>query len=157
MKQIYRGILALVLACGAAYAQDKQPLESTLEQHRVVKAGDGTEKLEPAAAVKPGDVIEYDAIYRNTGHAPLSGVTATLPIPSNTEFVAGSAKPSNAKASVDGRAFADMPLVRKVVRDGRSIEEQVPVREYRYLRWYPGELGGDKSVKFSARVRVLEK
>jgi uncharacterized repeat protein (TIGR01451 family) len=157
MKQLYQGILAVAFACGPAFAQDKQPLESTLEQHRVVRAADGTEKLEPAATVKPGDVIEYDAIYRNSGNAPLTGVTATLPIPANTEFVAGSAKPSSAKASVDGRAFADMPLVRKVVRDGRSIEEQVPVREYRYLRWYPGELGGAKSAKFSARVRVLEK
>jgi hypothetical protein len=49
-----------------------------------------------------------------------------------------------------------MPLKRKAMRDGREIEEAVPVRDYRYLRWYPGELGGEKAMTFTARVRVVE-
>jgi hypothetical protein len=87
---------------------------------------------------------------------PVKNLEATLPIPSNTEFVPGSPNPAAAKASVDSRAWADMPLKRKAMRDGREIEEAVPVRDYRYLRWYPGELGGEKAMTFTARVRVVE-
>jgi len=56
---------------------------------------------------------------------------------------------------LDGKAYAAMPLMRKVVRDGKSVEEEVPYREYRFLRWFPGELGGDKTASFAARVKVL--
>jgi uncharacterized repeat protein (TIGR01451 family) len=156
MKQlVYGATLALALACGNAQAQQKGPLDSTLEQHRVVQAADGRETLEPAASVKPGDVIEYVATYHNTGRAPVTGVQATVPIPPNTEFVPGSARPADVKASVDGARYAAPPLMRKVVRDGKTVEEPVPVREYRYLRWSADRIGADQSVRFSARVRVV--
>ena len=149
-------LLALALASGAAHAQQKGVLESTLEQHRVGKAADGREALETAASVKPGDVIEYVAAYHNTGRAPVTGVQATVPVPPNTEFVPGSARPADAQASLDGTHYSAMPLVRKVVRDGKTIEEQVPVREYRYLRWKVPQIAGDQTVRLTARVRVLE-
>jgi len=155
-RMLYRAMLALVVASGIAHAQQKGPLESTLEQHKVVRAADGAESLAPATSVRPGDVIEYVATYRNTGRAPITGVEATVPIPANTEFVAGSARPASARASVDGTTYAPMPLVRQVVRGGRSAEEMVPAREYRYLRWSAPELGANQSVRFTARVKVLE-
>lgn len=155
-RMLYRAMLALVVASGIAHAQQRGPLESTLEQHKVVRAADGAESLAPATSVRPGDVIEYVATYRNTGRAPITGVEATVPIPANTEFVAGSARPASARASVDGTTYAPMPLVRQVVRGGRSVEETVPAREYRYLRWSAPELGANQSVRFTARVRVLE-
>jgi len=46
--------------------------------------------------------------------------------------------------------------VRKVVRDGKTSEEPVPTRQYRYLRWSAPELGANQSVRFTARVKVLE-
>jgi len=153
---VYTWTLAFAVAAASAHAQQKGPLESTLEQRKVVRAADGGESLAPAASVKPGDVIEYVATYRNTGRAPITGVEATMPIPSNTEFVAGSARPESAKASLDGATYASMPLVRKVVRDGKTVEEPIPAREYRYLRWSAPELRGEQSVRFTARVKVLE-
>jgi uncharacterized repeat protein (TIGR01451 family) len=160
MKQlVIRGAVALALALGAAHGQaqaQKGPLESTLEQHKVVQGADGRETLGSAASVRPGDVIEYVATYRNTARAPITGVDATVPVPANTEFVPGSAKPANAQASVDGVRYAAMPLKRRVVRDGKAVEEEVPAREYRYLRWHADEIGGEKAVRFSARVRVLD-
>jgi len=155
-RLVYRAVIVLAIASGAAHAQQKGPLESTLEQHKVVRAADGSESLAPAAAVKPGDVIEYVATYRNSGRAPITGVEATVPVPPNTEYVAGSARPATGKASVDGTTYAPMPLVRKVMRDGKSAEEPVPMRDYRYLRWSAPELGANQSVRFTARVRVLE-
>jgi uncharacterized repeat protein (TIGR01451 family) len=151
------GAALLALAPFAA-AQQKaaQPLETKIEQRKVVRAADGAESLVAAEAVKPGDVIEYTVTYRNTGKAGLSKLEATLPIPSETELVAGSARPANAKASTDSRTFADMPLKRTVKRNGVDVTEDVPLREYRALRWYPGDLAGEKSLSYTARVRVLD-
>jgi uncharacterized repeat protein (TIGR01451 family) len=148
--------IALLLAAGSLQAQQTGPIETRLEQRKVVRAADGQESFAPAAAVKPGDVIEYVATYRNTTRSPVRNLEATLPIPANTEFVAGSPAPATAKASVDSRTWGDIPLKRKAVRAGVQVEEPVPVREYRYLRWFPGELGGEKSVTFTARVRVID-
>ena len=151
------GAALLALAPFAA-AQQKaaQPLETRIEQRKVVRAADGAETLAAAEAVKPGDVIEYTVTYRNTGKAALTKLEATLPIPAETEFVAGTARPANAKASIDGRTFGDLPLKRTVKRNGVDVEEVVPASQYRFLRWYPGELAGEKALTYTARVRVTE-
>ena len=148
--------LATVAQAQPAAPRANGPLDTRLEQRKVVRAADGKEVLAPAEAVKPGELIEYVATYRNTGKQPLKNLEATLPIPSNTEFVAGSAKPGAAKASVDGVTFADMPLKRRVTRAGKQVEEEVPAREYRALRWYPGELGAEKTIAYTARVKVVD-
>ena len=152
-------LAAFITGAPEASAQPKaapQPLESKIEQRKVARAADGAETLVAVDTVKPGDVIEYVATYRNTTRAPLSKVEATLPIPSNTEFVPGTVRPATAKASADGRNYGDLPLKRVVKRNGVDVEEQVPVREYRYLRWYPGVIGGEQAVAFTARVRVVD-
>jgi len=145
----------LLVAAAPAMAQTSGAVETRLEAHKVVLAADGKESFVPADAARPGDEIEYVATYRNTGSQPVRNLQATLPIPADTELVRGTARPANARASLDGNAFAAMPLMRKVVRDGKSVEEEVPYREYRFLRWFPGELGGDKTASFAARVKVL--
>lgn len=159
MTRFHAILAAAALTAAAALpvgAQLAQPLETRLEARKVATAADGRETLVPAESAKPGDVIEYAATYRNAGQSALTGLQATMPIPANTEYLPGSARPASAKASVDGRSFADIPLKRKVRRDGREVEEPVPWREYRYLRWSPGELGGEKSVTYTARVRVVD-
>jgi RHS repeat-associated protein/uncharacterized repeat protein (TIGR01451 family) len=42
-------------------------------------------------AASPGDRLRYTLVVRNTGDVPLSGVTATIPLDENTDFVADSA------------------------------------------------------------------
>lgn len=150
-------VLALgIFALPAAFAQSPgQPLETRLVASKVVVV-DGRESLVDAASARPGDVIEYTATYRNAGKEPIKGLQATLPIPSQTEFIPGSARPARAMASLDALAFADLPLKRTVTRDGKPVEEPVPYREYRTLRWSAGELGGGKSASFTARVRVID-
>jgi uncharacterized repeat protein (TIGR01451 family) len=139
----------------AAAQKAPDPLESQLVARKVVTA-EGRESLVDAASAGPGDVIEYVATYRNAGKDAIRGMQATLPIPAQTEFIPGSARPAKAQASTDGRTFADMPLKRTVTRNGVQVEEQVPYREYRALRWNAGELGGESSKIFSARVRVSD-
>jgi uncharacterized repeat protein (TIGR01451 family) len=153
------GRLLAAICLGAfavtATAQQRNPVESRLEARKVVVAADGKESFAAADAVRPGDVIEYTATYRNTGTAAVGNLEATLPIPTDTEYIAGSAKPAGARASVDARAFAEMPLVRKVAREGRMVDVPVPASEYRALRWYPGALTANQAITFTARVRVL--
>ena len=146
----------LLAAAFHAAAQAPGPLETRLAQQKVVTGADGRESLAAADTVRPGDVIEYTATYRNTGKQALRKLEATLPIPQNTELLPGTVRPATARASVDGRTFADMPLKRTVVRGGKQIQEDVPLREYRALRWYPDELGPDKTVAYAARVRVID-
>lgn len=150
--------LAAVAAALPAQAQApaKDPVEARLEVRKIVRAPDGRESASAAETVKPGDVLEYVVTYRNHGAKDVRDFAATLPIPDATELVSGSERPAGAQASVDGRGFGAVPLKRKVSRDGREIEEAVPFREYRALRWWMPELKGGQSIKFSARVKVLE-
>jgi uncharacterized repeat protein (TIGR01451 family) len=148
-------LLAGIAATPLASAAD-EVVSTRLEARKVVTGSDGRERFAPAENAKPGDVIEYVATYRNTGNDVVRNLQATLPIPSNTELIEGSARPANAKASLDAQRFDDMPLVRGVMRDGRPAVEPVAAREYRYLRWTAPELAAQRSMTFAARVRVLE-
>jgi uncharacterized repeat protein (TIGR01451 family) len=150
--------LALLAAALPAQAQTpaKDPVDARLEVHKVVRAADGRESVSAADAVKPGDVLEYVVTYRNNGARPVRDLAATLPIPPATELISGSEKPAGARGSVDAREFNAVPLKRKVRRDGREMDEAVPFREYRALRWQTPELKAGQTVTFSARVRVLE-
>ena len=159
MNRIFGALAALVVFAAvfpAAAQQGNNPLVTKLEARKVVRNAEGKEAFEPADSAKPGDVIEYVATYRNAGKQPLRNLEATLPIPHNTEFVPGSAHPDSAKASVDAKSFADMPLKRRIVRDGKPVEALVPARDYRSLRWYAAELPADKSATFTARVKVVD-
>ena len=148
-------VLALLAAPAALAQAGQEPLESRLAARKVVVAN-GRESFVEAGTAKPGDVIEYVATYRNTGKDTITGLQATMPIPPQTEFIPGTAAPARARASLDGRDFADIPLKRTSMRDGRQVEENVPYRDYRYLRWFAADLGGGKMLAFKARVRVID-
>ncbi len=152
---IVAGAVYLLFAAGA-YAQKAvtEPLQIKLVRSKVVQ-DKGREVMEAAATAKPGEVLEDVATYTNTTKAALKNVEATLPVPPNTELVMASIKPAAAKASTDGKTFSAMPLKRKVKQaNGVEVETPVPLSEYRYIRWYPGELAPDKPLAFSARFKV---
>lgn len=159
MKALCKNLVAAAACAFVALplaAQQPGPVVSRLEARKVVATADGGESFGSAGLARPGDVIEYVVTYRNTGREPVKNLVATLPIPPDTELVPGSARPATAKAGVDSNAFGDMPLKRSAQRNGVQVEEQVPLREYRYLRWVAAELAGEKSLTFAARVRVVD-
>lgn len=159
MNRWIRAAAATVLAACSWVAEAQKPgtdVETRLEARKVVAAADGKESFAPAGEARPGDVIEYVATYRNTTRQPVRNLDGTLPIPQQTEFLPGSQKPAQANASLDGLAYAPLPLTRKVQRDGMTVDEAVPARDYRFLRWHADVLGAEKSVTFTARVRVLD-
>ena len=101
-------------------------------------------------------MILYTATYRNRGQSAAHNLQATLPIPEGLEYLPTSATPVNAQAcTADGR-FQTMPLQRTVSGpDGKPHTVVVPFAEYRKLRWAIGELAAGKTVKVTARARVL--
>ena len=130
------------------------PLQIKLVRSKVVLES-GREVFKSAATAMPGDILEEVATYTNTSKSALKGLEATLPVPGNTELVMASIKPANAEASVDGKTFAKLPLVQKVRQsNGVEVEQPVPLGQYRYLRWYPGELAAEKSMTVTARFKV---
>ena len=138
----------------ASTPANAEPLVVTLARQKVILS-DGKESLHSAEVARPGDILEEVATYSNRSSAPLKSLQATLPIPPSTELLIASIKPTGAKASLDGNEFLSLPLKRRVKQaNGVEIELPVPISEYRYLRWYPGELLPGKSLVFTARFKV---
>ena len=149
-------IMVSLQALAVAAAADKPALTSELQVWNVVKKADGGEALLPAQSVKPGDVLQYTAVYRNADSRAVSRLIASLPIPAGTEFVGASALPREAQASLDGKVYATTPLMRKLRRaDGQMADVPVPLIEYRFLRWPEQQVAAGATYSTSARVRVV--
>jgi uncharacterized repeat protein (TIGR01451 family) len=124
-----------------------------------VTSEDGKEKLISADKARPGDVIQYDASYQNTGSASVRNVGAIVPIPAGLVLVSESAQPAGPEASLDGKTFQAIPLTRPVITaSGVTVNEPVPFAEYRALRWNLDEVpaGESKTVTLRARVAANE-
>lgn len=147
-------VAAAVVASLAPAARAETGVTVQLTANRVTKTPE-REVLAPAEQARPGETLEYRAVYRNEGAREARGVAATLPIPRGTVYLPGTASPARVQASLDGRTFAAVPLTR-VVRgpDGRNVVREVPVSEYRALRWSLGSLGRNQARAVSARVRI---
>ena len=142
----------------AAKSQASEPVEVQLVRRKVVLI-DAKETLQDAGTAKPGEILEETAIYTNKSKSFVTKLEATLPIPLNTELVPNSIKPATAavRASTDGLSFRPLPLKRKVkLANGVETEQLVPLNEYRFLRWYPGELAAGKSLNYSARFKIVD-
>jgi hypothetical protein len=143
-------------AAAKSTAPTPEPVLIKLDRKKVSRVG-SSETLITATTAKPGEVLEDRATYTNRSRANVSELEATLPVPPNTELVMSSVQPTNAKASIDGVSFSAMPLKRLVKNaNGVSVEETVPLREYRFLRWYPGTLAAGQSQTYKARFKVID-
>ena len=148
--------IALITLAFAVPARAQATSEVTVElsAHRVIQKN-GKEVLESAEKARPGEVVEYRAACRNTSSHTVKSVAATLPVPAGMEYQAGSAEPRGATASLDGKTFDVMPLKRKErLADGREVVREVPVSEYRYLRWTIASLDARAEKSVRARLRV---
>ena len=158
MHRSIRSTLALAVALAAlsaavpAHAAGGVTVELTAS--RVTKEK-GKDVHAPAEQARPGDLLEYRALYKNEGKSEARGLAATLPIPRGTQYVPGTAQPRRVEASLDGRTFAAVPLTRKVkLADGRTVTREVPASEYVALRWPLGALPVSQSREVTARVRI---
>ena len=91
----------------------------------------------------------------NTAAGCSATFEATLPVPPDMRLIANTARPAGALASTDNQKFEPMPLKRKVkLADGREELRDVPLSEYRALRWPLGDLAPGASQVVSARMQV---
>jgi uncharacterized repeat protein (TIGR01451 family) len=154
-----RHVLAVVIGLAAsalgtaAMAQAASPLATELSLARIVVRDDGKEAQTPATQVQPGDTLQYTAAYRNQGKTTLNQVVASLPVPQGMQLVPAPA--DDVQASIDGKTFARLPLMRKVRQaDGRWVDVPVPLAEIRYVRWPARSLAAGEQWNASVRVRV---
>lgn len=150
-----RALATLLFALAAAVpAVALADVTVALTAHRVIQKG-GREVFEPGDQAFPGQVLEYRAVYRNAGDAAVKQIAATLPIPGGMELLSPGISPRGAHGSLDGRAFAALPLKRKVrLENGREATVEIPVSEVRFLRWTIPTLAANAERSVSARVRV---
>lgn len=139
--------LASVFLLSAANADDA--LKMDLTANKVIKNAEGKTTYLPVRNAPAGTVIQYKATYSNAINKDIQDLAVVLPIPANMTFT-GEAIPSTAQASIDGKNYADMPLMRKV--DGKMVK--IPFSEYRTLRWNIKLLPAQKSAAVALNTTV---
>lgn len=145
------GAVASPAPASAAAPTRSAAVGIVLTQAKVVKSADGKEQLVDAATVKPGDMLEYRAVYTNHTDKAVTGALATLPIPDGLVYQPRSARPSaRLQAATKDGVFGAEPLMRQV----KGKTEPVPYAEYRMLRWNLGSLGAKAQATVSARAVV---
>jgi uncharacterized repeat protein (TIGR01451 family) len=157
MRKILLTLLAVGFSCVLAWGAGAPDVKVKLVAHRIVKDPQGKENISSGDSAKPGEVIEYHATYKNSGTSPAGNLLGTLPVPAEMEYVADTALPDGASASLDGASYVRMPLTRKVkLANGTVVNREVPVSEYRSLRWNLKDLAPGASVTVSARMKIKD-
>ena len=147
LRNILLMTLASVFLLSTAYADDALKMELTA--NKVVKNAEGKISYLPVRSAPTGTIIQYKATYTNTINENINDLAVTLPIPANMTFT-GEVSPTSAQASIDGKNYADIPLMRKV--DGKMVK--IPFSEYRTLRWNIKLLPANKSAAVALNTTV---
>lgn len=148
-------MLLLILSVASAWSAGQPEVNVRLSVHRIVKNAQGKESVSPGESARPGELVEYRAVYKNSSAATARGVLGTLPVPAEMDYVPDSASPATASASTDGVTYSRMPLKRRVRLSGGAVaNREVPVEEYRSLRWNLGDLAPGASVTVRARMKI---
>lgn len=147
LHSVLLATLAFSCLLNIAHADDALKMELTANQ--ISKNADGKTVYSPVRTAPAGTVIQYKATYTNTINSDINDLMVTLPIPANMTFT-GDASPASAQASIDGKNYADMPLMRKV--DGKMVK--IPYSEYRTLRWNIKLLPAKKSAAVALNTVV---
>jgi uncharacterized repeat protein (TIGR01451 family) len=142
--------VSLLIAFGLALQAQNKP---ELKAFRVLTQN-GKETFQPGTKLVPGEVIEYRLSYKNTTTAAQQQVNLIIPVPSQLVFEPNANLKTPTAASTDGAKYGPLPLKRKVERAGTTIEETVPLSEYRFLRWTIPTVTPGESVEVKARMRL---
>lgn len=142
LKQLIMTAIASLVLVTSVQAADALKMELTA--NKVVKNAEGKVAYLPVRTAPAGTVIQYKATYTNTVNQNINDLAVTLPIPANMTFT-GDVSPTSAQASVDGKNYADMPLMRKI--DDKVVK--IPLSEYRSIRWNIKLLPANKSADVS--------
>ena len=138
-------VLGISLANGANAAE---ALSVNLQAKQIVTEN-GKQVLKTVNRANSGDIIQYQAIYRNNIQKPMTDLALTLPVPANMVYVSSSS-PAPTQASLDGKKFENLPIMCKV--NGKMVE--VPASQYRAVRWIVKTLPAQQSTTVSLNAKV---
>jgi uncharacterized repeat protein (TIGR01451 family) len=115
--------------------------------------------LEKAAAVNPGEILDWTITSENDGNAPANDYKTVGQIPKGTVLVAGSATSdgsANVAYSIDnGKTFSTQPTIEEKQADGSSKTVPAPISMYTQLRYeWSDPLASGGKLQASYRVRV---
>ena len=141
--------LSTVLGISLAnIAHAAEALTVNLQAKQVVTEN-GKPVLKAVSRANKGDLLQYQATYRNNIQIPMTDLALTLPVPANMVYVSSSS-PAPTQASLDGKKFENLPILRKV--NGKMVE--VPASQYRALRWIVKTLPAQQSTTVSLNAKV---
>jgi uncharacterized repeat protein (TIGR01451 family) len=155
----------LVLGGAAAIAQRQlRTAERGRPEVKVSLSGSvarGPERLplEKAAAVNPGEVLDWTITSENDGSAAAHNYKAVGQIPKGTVLVAGSTSADGSASvsySIDGgKSFSAEPTIEERQSDGTVKQVPAPVSMYTQLRYeWADPLAGGGKLQASYKVRV---
>ncbi|MGM8884378.1 hypothetical protein ACS8FD_00375 [Psychrobacter sp. 1U2] len=142
-------IAALASVSLMSFAHADDALKMQLSANKVVTNSEGKVSYVPVNTAPAGTIVQYKATYSNTINQDIQDLEVVLPIPANMTFT-GEANPASAQGSIDGKNYADMPLMRKV--DGKMVK--IPYSEYKSLRWNIKLLPAQKSADVALNTVV---
>lgn len=129
-----------------------QAISSKIAASVVSVDANGRELLVPvteSTRLQSGNVLEYQGLFTNTNPDRVRKMTVTMTVPTQVEVIGGIA-PDFPFGSVDGTAFARMPLRTNI--DGKL--QDVPLNFYRAVRWDLDGVGLNETVTVKYRARV---
>ena len=141
--------LSTVLGLSLAnIAHAAEALSVNLQAKQIVTEN-GKQVLKAVSRANKGDLLQYQATYRNNLQKPMTNVALTIPVPASMVYVSSSS-PAPIQASLDGKKFENLPIMRKV--NGKMVE--VPASQYRAVRWIVKTLPAQQSATVSINTKV---
>lgn len=112
--------------------------------------------LEKAAAVKPGEILNWTITSENSGNASALEYKAVGHIPRGTEFVAANAGGARAVYSIDnGKSFYEKPMIDEKQPNGTIKRVAAPLGIYTDVRYeWSDPLAQNEKLSASYKVRV---
>lgn len=161
MRWICGAWIALTLGLATAWADGRPDLKVEIEVAREVSKldanGETKVELEPAAAVRAGEVLVYTLRYRNDGDGTATGATLDDPVPQGTVLIRESVVGEGAHItfSMDGQAFSEWPKVKSTTLDGKVQWVDAPASAVKHVRWRLAQAvppGGEGRASFKVVV-----
>lgn len=154
LSRLFMPIILFFLVVLPINAEESGPIDVQLTILKVESAP-GSEVLVPLVTIRPGDLLQYEIVYRVKGNDEVLELLAQLPIPDGMEYVPDSAKPQKVLASLDGVEFLPLPLPDKEkLADGQASFERIGAKKYRTLGWTMRGLAPGNEFTVSARFKV---
>jgi uncharacterized repeat protein (TIGR01451 family) len=165
ISALVMALLTVMVFGAAGFAQRHLMLahaarpEVTIQLAAAVERDSALVPLEKAAAVNPGEILDWTIVSENSGNAAALNYKTVGHIPHGTVLVADSAKADGARTvySIDhGKSYSAQPTIEVKQADGSVKQVPAPVSLYTEIRYEWADAlaaGGKLSASYKVRVK----